>query len=144
MADQASSSITIDAAPDAVLAVIRDVEAYPEWTDGIAKAEVLEEGPSGPKRVAFSMSQSGMSDEYTLAYEWQDDGVTWLLAEPSNLQKSQKGSYRLVAEGDHTQVIYHLTMDIKIPMIGLMKRKAEKMIIERALKALKKRVESLP
>jgi len=143
MSDQASSSITIDAAPEAVLAVIRDVEAYPQWTGGIAKAEVLEEGAAGPKRVTFSMSQSGMSDEYTLDYEWQADGVSWTLSEPSKLQKSQKGSYRLAASGDQTQVTYHLTMDIKIPMIGLMKRKAEKMIIDSALKELKKRVESL-
>jgi ribosome-associated toxin RatA of RatAB toxin-antitoxin module len=143
VADQASSSITIEAAPEQVLSVIRDVEAYPEWTGGIAKAEVLEEGASGPRKVAFHMSQSGMSDDYTLDYDWRDDGVSWTLAEPSKLQKSQKGSYRLAADGGTTQVTYHLTMDIKIPMIGLMKRKAEKMIIDSALKELKKRVESL-
>ena len=143
MADQASSSITIAADPAAVLDVIRDVEAYPDWTGGIAKAIVLEAGDKGPKKVAFSMSQSGLSDEYTLVYDWQDDGVEWSLAEPSKLQKSQKGSYRLAADGGSTQVTYLLTMDIKVPMIGLMKRKAEKMIIDSALKELKKRVESL-
>ena len=142
MADQASSSITIDAAPAAVLDVIRDVASYPQWTGGISKAEVLEDGAAGPKKVHFSMSQSGLSDEYTLLYDWQDDGVEWSLAEPSKLQKSQKGSYRLSGSGGSTQVTYLLTMDIKVPMIGLMKRKAEKMIIDSALKELKKRVES--
>ena len=143
MADQASSSITIEAEPADVLEVIRDVEAYPDWTGGIAKAVVLEPGPKGPKKVSFSMSQSGLSDEYTLVYDWQADGVEWSLAEPSKLQKSQKGSYRLSGSDGKTQVTYLLTMDIKVPMIGLMKRKAEKMIIDSALKELKKRVESL-
>jgi ribosome-associated toxin RatA of RatAB toxin-antitoxin module len=143
VADQASSSITIAADPAAVLDVIRDVEAYPDWTGGIAKAVVLEPGAKGPKKVAFSMSQSGLSDEYTLVYDWQDDGVEWALAEPSKLQKSQKGSYRLSGSGGSTQVTYLLTMDIKVPMSGLMKRKAAKMIIDSALKELKKRVESL-
>jgi ribosome-associated toxin RatA of RatAB toxin-antitoxin module len=142
VADQASSSITIDADPAAVLDVIRDVESYPEWTGGISKAEVLEPGKDGPKKVHFSMSQSGLSDEYTLLYEWGADGVEWALAEPSKLQKSQKGSYKLSGDGGRTQVTYLLTMDIKVPMIGLMKRKAEKMIIDSALKELKKRVES--
>jgi ribosome-associated toxin RatA of RatAB toxin-antitoxin module len=142
VADQASSSITFDAEPSEVLAVIRDVEAYPEWTGGIAKAVVVEPGKDGPKKVAFSMSQSGLSDEYTLVYDWQQDGVEWSLAEPSKLQKSQRGSYRLSDSGGKTQVTYLLTMDIKVPMIGLMKRKAEKMIIDSALKELKKRVES--
>ncbi len=143
MADQASSSITIDAEPKAILDVIRDVESYPDWTNGIAKAVVLEPGKNGPKKVTFSMSQGGLSDDYTLLYDWQADGVEWTLAEPSKLQKSQKGSYRLAASGGSTQVTYLLTMDIKMPMIGLLKRKAEKIIIDTALKELKKRVESL-
>jgi hypothetical protein len=143
VADQASSSITIDADPQAVLAVIRDVEAYPDWTGGIARAEVLEPGDGGPRTVSFAMSQGGLSDEYTLVYDWQPDGVSWTLAAPTKLQKSQQGSYRLVAEGGRTQVTYLLTMDIAIPMIGILKRKAEKIIIDSALKELKKRVESL-
>jgi hypothetical protein len=32
-------------------------------------------------------------------------------------------------------------VDVKIPMIGMIKRKAEKVIIDRALKGLKQRVE---
>ncbi len=143
MADQASSSITIDADPEAVLAVIRDVEAYPEWTGGIARAEVLEAGDGGPRKVSFAMSQSGVSDEYTLVYDWQPDGVSWTLDAPTKLQKSQQGSYALAPEGTSTKVTYLLTMDLAIPMIGLLRRKAEKMIIDSALKELKKRVESL-
>jgi ribosome-associated toxin RatA of RatAB toxin-antitoxin module len=143
VADQASSSITIAASPGAVLDVIRDVAAYPEWTGGIASAEVLEDGDGGPGRVTFTMSQGGLSDEYTLIYQWSADGVSWQLAEPSRLQKSQRGSYALAEVDGGTKVTYLLTMDIKVPMIGLMKRKAEKMIIDSALKELKKRVEGL-
>ena len=140
MADQASSSITIDASPEQVLAVIRDVEAYPEWTGGISKAVVVEPGPA---RVTFTMNQSGMSDEYTLDYDWKADGVSWTLAAPSKMMKSQQGSYQLTDKGGKTDVTYLLTLELKIPMIGLMRRKAEKMIIDSALKELKKRVESL-
>ena len=74
---------------------------------------------------------------------WTADGVSWALAEPTTLQKSQHGSYRLAASGDGTLVTYLLTLESRMPMIGLMKRKAERMIIDAALKELKKRVESL-
>jgi len=140
MADQASSSITIDASPEAVLAVIKDIEAYPEWTGGIQSAVVDEPGPA---RATFTINQSGMSDTYTLDYAWKADGVSWTLAAPSKMMKSQKGSYQLKDKDGKTDVTYLLTLELKIPMIGLMKRKAEKMIIDSALKELKKRVESL-
>jgi len=38
-------------------------------------------------------------------------------------------------------VTYRLAVDVKIPMLGMLKRKAEKVIIDTALKELKKRVE---
>ena len=36
---------------------------------------------------------------------------------------------------------YRLTVDLKIPMLGMLQRKAEKVIIDTALKELKKRGE---
>ena len=144
MADQASSSITIDAPPEAVLGVIRDLESYPQWTGPITAAEVLERGADGPSRARFTMSaMGGFKDDYVLDYVWVADGVSWTLAEPTSLQKSQRGSYQLAAQGAGTLVTYLLTLESKVPMIGPMRRKAERMIIDSALKELKKRVESL-
>jgi hypothetical protein len=144
VADQTSSSVTIDATPDAVLGVIADLHAYPEWSGEIKGVEVLESAPDGKPRVArFSLSSSGMSDEYTLVYTWLPAGVTWELAEPSTLQKSQVGSYALTATGGSTDVRYELKIDARIPMIGPMRRKIEKRIVDTALRELKKRVESL-
>jgi ribosome-associated toxin RatA of RatAB toxin-antitoxin module len=143
VADQASSSITIDAAPEAVLAVIRDLDSYPAWAKGISKAVVDETGPLGPKKATFTANQSGFSDQYTLAYDWKADGVSWSLDGPTAIQKAQRGSYQLSVEGSGTKVLYLLSVDMKVPMIGMMKRRIEKMIIETALSGLKKRVESL-
>jgi ribosome-associated toxin RatA of RatAB toxin-antitoxin module len=143
VADQTSSSITINASPEAILAVISDLESYPAWTDAISKVVIDEPGKAGPAKATFSMSANGMSDEYTLNYSWKPDGVSWELAAPSTLQKSQQGSYQLTAAGDATKVDYFLTMEIKIPMIGMLKRKFQKRITDTALKELKNRVESL-
>jgi ribosome-associated toxin RatA of RatAB toxin-antitoxin module len=147
VADQTSSSTTIDAAPEVVLAVIADLHAYPEWNGEIKGVEVLETQPDGlPKQARFTITSTGMTDQYTLDYQWQDDGVSWVLAAPSNLQKHQVGSYRLVpqgADGSATEVHYDLKIDARIPMIGPMRRKIEKRIIDGALKELKNRVNAL-
>ncbi len=143
MADQASSSTTISASVEDVLAVIRDVESYPAWANGITKVVVHESGPDGPQKVTFTASQSGFSDEYTLVYDWRPDGVAWTLDAPTKVQKSQVGSYLLTGDGTSTTVLYTLSVGMIIPMIGMMKRRIEGKIIDTALKGLKKRVESL-
>jgi uncharacterized membrane protein len=142
--DQASSSITIAAPAEKVLGVIADIPSYPEWTGQIKSAEVVEAGADGkPASAKFVMDAGVLKDEYTLAYDWRGDGVDWKLVGKSAVQKSQVGSYTLVDQGGSTEVTYKLAVDIAMPMLGMFKRKAEKMIMDSALKELKKRVESL-
>jgi hypothetical protein len=89
------------------------------------------------------MDAGVLKDEYTLEYTWRTDGVDWHMVGKSSVQKSQVGSYTLVDNGASTEVTYKLTVDIAMPMLGMFKRKAEKMITDTALKELKKRVESI-
>ncbi|MDT7593500.1 MAG: hypothetical protein QOH45_3031, partial [Pseudonocardiales bacterium] len=55
--------------------------------------------------------------------------------------KAQQGSYVLDPAGGVTTVTYTLSVELNIPMIGMLRRKAEKIIIDTALKELKRRVE---
>ena len=146
MAEHTRSSITIEATPTEVMAVIADFERYPEWTGEVKESEVLSYDAQGrAEQVRLLLDAGAIKDEHTLAYEWRgEDEVRWSLVK-SNLLRSLDGSYRLVpAEGGkHTEVTYQLTVDVKIPMLGSIKRKAEKVIIDRALSGLKKRVENL-
>ncbi|HET6651216.1 MAG TPA: SRPBCC family protein [Nocardioides sp.] len=144
MAEQTTSSIVIDAEPAAVMAVISDFDAYPEWAQGVKKADVVAEGGDGrPDQVYFELDASPIKDAYTLQYDWHgDSSVHWTLAE-GRMLKAMDGSYELADRGGSTEVTYRLAVDISIPMIGMLKRKAEKVIIDTALKGLKKRVESL-
>jgi ribosome-associated toxin RatA of RatAB toxin-antitoxin module len=143
MAEQTTSSIVIDAAPAAVMGVIADFEAYPSWAQGVKRAEPVDAGKR-PEQVYFELDASPIKDAYTLAYDWKgDESVTWSLVEGKML-KAMDGAYVLDDRGDGTtEVTYRLAVDISIPMIGMLKRKAEKVIIDTALKGLKKRVESL-
>jgi ribosome-associated toxin RatA of RatAB toxin-antitoxin module len=143
MADQTTSSIVVDALPAFVMAVIADFEAYPTWAQGVKRAEPVEGATDRPTRVYFELDASPIKDAYTLAYEWRgDEAVSWRLVE-GRMLKSMDGAYELEARGDGTtEVTYRLAVDIAIPMIGMLKRKAEKVIIDTALKGLKRRVES--
>jgi ribosome-associated toxin RatA of RatAB toxin-antitoxin module len=144
MAEQTTSSIVIDASPAEVMAVIADFPAYPEWAQGMKKAEVVEEGPQGrAQKVHFELEAAPIKDSYTLGYDWNGDSdVHWNLVEGKML-KAMQGAYELRPSGSGTEVTYRLAVDLSIPMIGMLRRKAEKVIIDTALKGLKKRVESL-
>jgi uncharacterized membrane protein len=143
VADQASSTITIDAPLDDVLEVIADIANYPKWAGQIKSAEVLETNGDGrPRQARFIMDAGVIKDEYVLEYDWTGTGVAWQMVGKSAVQKSQVGSYALADRGASTEVTYRLAVDIAMPMLGMFKRKAEKMIMDSALKELKKRVES--
>lgn len=144
MAERTSSSITIAAARADVMRVIADFPAYPQWADAVRAAEVLAMDPrERASRVRFELDAGVIKDEYVLGYEWKDDElVRWRLVEEGSMLSGMTGSYRLAdLGGGKTEVTYELTVDVKIPMIGMFKRKAEKVIIDTALKELKKRTE---
>jgi carbon monoxide dehydrogenase subunit G len=147
VADSSTSSIVIDAAPDAVLAVISDFEAYPTWATAVKSCTPVETGDDGKvKRVKFVIDAGVLSDEYVNEYDWDgpDGSVSWHLVQ-GKMQKSQQGTYACAAvdDGAKTEVTYTLSVELAVPMLGMLKRKAEKMIMNTALKELKKRVESL-
>ncbi|RBQ20245.1 cyclase [Spongiactinospora rosea] len=144
MADRTSSSITIAADRSAVMAVIADFAAYPEWAGQVKSAEVLSAGAAGrASEVRFTLDAGVISDSYVLAYDWHgDEAVGWRIAEPGAMVSGLTGGYRLAPAGGGTEVTYELAVELKVPMIGMIRRKAEKVIVDTALKGLKKRVEA--
>lgn len=150
MADNVSDSVKINASPEEVMAVIANLEDYPNWGDGFTGVEIISTHDDGAaKDVAFSISTPLGKDTYEISYVWSgNDGVKWTLntdeaGKPkSSMMKKLIGSYTLKAEGSGTKVVYELEIDPKVPMMGFMKKKAAATIVDQALNGLKKRVES--
>ncbi|MFF5642306.1 SRPBCC family protein [[Kitasatospora] papulosa] len=147
MAEHTSSSITIEAAPADVMGVIADFARYPEWTGEVKEAEILATDDQGrAEQVRLVLDAGAIKDDHVLSYTWNSEyEVGWTLVK-SQMLRALDGSYALapLGHGDRTQVTYRLAVDVKIPLLGMIKRKAEKVIIDRALAGLKKRVESVP
>ncbi|WP_433829195.1 SRPBCC family protein [Actinoplanes sp. CA-015351] len=148
MADTSTQSIQMHAPLARVAAVICDFPRYPDWAESIKLAEVVEEYEDGyAAQVRFQIDATVLVDEYTLEYAYADDlsRIEWHLIAPSKTQRSQDGSYDLVENADGTTTVtYSLAVDLAIGMLGMFRRKAEKVIMDTALKELKRRVESLP
>lgn len=142
MGQRASDTVTIAAPADVVMAVITDIEAYPEWADGMKKAEVLETDEQGrPVRAAFEVDAKVAEVDYELTYTHGDDRLDWTLTRGDVLTQLD-GSYVLSDRGGATEVVYSLEADIAIPIPGFMKKRAAKQILDTGLKGLKSRAEA--
>jgi carbon monoxide dehydrogenase subunit G len=146
MADKTAASIAVAADRSTIMAVISDFAAYPDWATGIRSAEVVDAAPVGglPQRVRFALDAGLIKDSYVLAYDWQgDDGVRWELGEPGTMVTEMSGAYLLTDEGPGTRVRYELAVGTRMSLPGLLRRRAEKAIIDTALKGLRSRAETL-
>ena len=144
MADKTTASITVAAPRAKVMAVIADFAAYPEWASAVRSAEVIGQDDGGrASQVRFALDAGVIKDSYVLSYDWDgDDGVRWDLAEPGSVITGLSGGYLLADADAGTEVTYDLAVDVRVPLPGMLKRRAEKTIIETALKGLRDRAEA--
>lgn len=145
MSSGTKESVRIDASPGEVLDVIVDVESYPQWSPDMKQVSILEDEDGWPRRVRFTVDAGVVSDTYVLEYDWDvdEDGageVSWTLVESTKL-RSLDGQYVIEADDEGTMVTYSLTVDVAVPLPGMLRRKAEKSIVSTALTGLRRRVQ---
>jgi carbon monoxide dehydrogenase subunit G len=146
MAEQTEGEIDIEAAPEEVLETITDFESYPDWAQGVKKAEVKKTDSQGrPSEVHMEVGQMGFNAGYTLTYKYKanNGGLSWTSKDASGAVKSLKGEYELEENEDgSTHVTYRMAVEAGVKLPGLIRKQAERMIVGTALGGLKKRVEA--
>lgn len=148
MGSQTSATVTVAASQEDILTVLLDVPNYPKWAKGLTSAQVVEEGPGGHVQVARFMVDSGpIKDNCTVQYTWPADltadqvTVGWELLSGKTLSQ-MTGAYDVVATGPaQCEVRYQLVVGLRVPLPGMLLRKAERAIISSALEGLKVHVE---
>jgi polyketide cyclase/dehydrase/lipid transport protein len=144
VASTTTSTIMIAVPRNVVMSVIADFAAYPDWV-GVRSAEVLGEPDADgrARMVRFELDAGIIRDRIVLGYHWVgDEQVRWELAEQGSVISVMSGAYILADRGDGTEVTFELTVGVRIPVLGILKRRVEKTIIDTALKGLKLRAET--
>ena len=147
MADQATQTLEIAASPERIHEVLLDFEAYPTWARDL-KGVVIEarDADGRATEVTYRAAAMGRSTSYTLRYDYDDDEprrIAWELAR-GDIMRQLEGSYTLAAvdgDAERTLVTYHLTVDLRVPLPGFVKRRAEGKIMHNALRELRAHVE---
>jgi hypothetical protein len=145
MTDAVTDRIVVAAGPEAVLAVLTDVDAYPDWQDEVTSTEVLTRDDAGrPARVRMALDARVLKGSLVLEYDYPDPAtMRWHLVE-SDLLRRNDGSYVVAGRGDGTtEVTYTLEVDPAVRLPGILRRQAARRIADGALKGMKARVESV-
>jgi hypothetical protein len=142
MADQSTQSITVAAPPADVMAVIADFPSYPEWVAAAKQVDVLETGPDGrARRVHFVLDAGAVKDDYVLEYTWDGDRrVSWQLVRARCRSGRRAPTPSRDHAGQHRGHLRHRHRPLH-PDARDDQAQGEKVILDTALKELKKRVE---
>lgn len=141
MGERVSDDVTIRATADEVMDVVLDLEAYPEWAEGMKQVQVTERDDQGrPVLARFVVDARVAEVDYVLRYDHSGDDLTWVL-EQGEVLRQLDGRYHLVEHDGVTDVAYSLEVDITLPVPGFLKKRAAKTILDTSLRGLKDRVE---
>ena len=139
---------TVAASVEACFQVGIDLEAYPDWVDGISAVEVQARDDQGrPVRARFEAAGIGRRSAYVLEYDLSGapGRLAWQMVE-GDLTSRLEGAYLFEPsptsspDGVATDVTYELIVDLAVPLPGYVKRRAEDKIIEAALARFTDRV----
>ena len=144
-----SATVEIAAPPGNVLDAIADVEKYPTWAHATAAVTVRSyEGDGWPDNVEFTVTGGPLKDTYTVDYDWDvhEDGtgaVTYALV-GSELLSALDGRFDLRARdgGRATELTHSLSLDVTVPVLGLLKRRVERSLVTAFVEQLRIYVEA--
>lgn len=147
MEEQVAERMVIRGSPEDCYAVLTDFERYPRWAADIKEVHVAERDVEGrPALVTFRAAAFGRSTSYSLRYDYSGAPreLSWVQTD-GDLTRRLDGSYELNPTGaGDTEIVYRLLVDLKVPLPGFVKRRAEGRIMGTALRELKAFVESEP
>jgi ribosome-associated toxin RatA of RatAB toxin-antitoxin module len=138
--------MVVAAPPEECFAVVGDVERYTEWAADIKAVTVdLRDEKGRPARVTFRAAAFGRSTSYTLVYDYSDAPRTLAWKQVAgDLTSKLDGNYQFDPASDGgTEVTYTLEWELRVPLPGFIKRRAQSRVMHTALEELKARVESL-
>lgn len=144
MTDQATETTEVTASPERCFEIVTDFERYPEWAADIKQVTVRDrDGDGRPELVEFRAAAFGRSTSYTLRYDYSEapSVLSWVQAE-GDLTSRLDGRYEFRSSDGGAEITYHLSVELKLPIPGFVKRRAEARIVGTALRELKARVES--
>ena len=142
------NSVHIQAPPEEVYAVARDVERFPEFMPDVQRITILEADPDGRRQV---VEWVGLIPTFKLTVKWTEEDLwddverTCRFSQVKGDFSEYHGTWRFEPDGGGTRFDSEVHYEIEIPTIGpLIKGVIRKIMtdnVDRLQSAIKKRCE---
>jgi ribosome-associated toxin RatA of RatAB toxin-antitoxin module len=144
MSDYSAGTANIEASSEAIFAILKDLDSYPQWSASIKSVEIAErDGAGNPSKANLKVEAGVLKDRVSLDYDWSKapNEISFTL-EDAGLLTEMSGIFTLKSlDADTTEVSYQLKVALSMPVPDIMRKKQEQATIDQELAKLKAHAE---
>jgi ribosome-associated toxin RatA of RatAB toxin-antitoxin module len=139
-----SKTIEVAAAPETIMAIVGDFEAYPEWNNEIKGCWVLARYDDGrPSQLRLDVAVQGMDGSYICAVYYPSPSEIYTVLQQGDLFSKQQQNFSVVPMGSTSLLTVDLDVETKTAIPKPIVKKVVNDALEYLADNLKKRAEEL-
>ena len=139
-----SKTVEVLASAEAILAIVADFEAYPQWNEEIKGCWILARYDDGrPSQLRLDTSVQGMDGMYIQAVYYPGPNQIQTVMQQGDLFSKQEQVFSVVEMGPTTLLTVDLDVETTMPVPAMMLKKVVNDALDHLAENLKKRAEQL-
>jgi ribosome-associated toxin RatA of RatAB toxin-antitoxin module len=139
-----SKTIEVAAAPETIMSIVADFEAYPQWNEEVKGSWVLARYDDGrPSQLRVDVSIQGMDGTYICAVYYPSPAEIYTVLQQGDLFAKQQQNFSVVGMGATSLLTVDLDVETKMAIPQMMVKKVVNDALDYLADNLKKRAEQL-
>ena len=139
-----SKTVEVSASAQAILGIVADFEAYPQWNEEIKGCWILARYDDGrPSQLRLDTSVQGMEGMYIQAVYYPGPNQIQTVMQQGDLFSKQEQVFSVVEMGPTTLLTVDLDVETTMPVPALMLKKVVNDALDHLADNLKARAEQL-
>jgi ribosome-associated toxin RatA of RatAB toxin-antitoxin module len=139
-----SKTVEVDAGAPAIMAIVADFEAYPQWNEEVKGLWVLARYDDGrPSQLRLDASLNGFDATYIQAVYYPGPNQIQTVMQQGDLFSKQEQLFSVVEMGPTTLLTVDLDVEVTMPVPAMMVKKMANDALDHLADKLKGRAEEL-
>ncbi|GFG62818.1 cyclase [Mycobacterium kubicae] len=139
-----SKTVEVDADAASIMAIVADIERYPEWNEGVKGAWVLARYDDGrPSQVRLDTSINGLEGIYIHAVYYPGENQIQTVMQQGDLFAKQEQLFSVVATGASSLLTVDIDVEPSMPVPAPMVKMMLNNVLDALAENVKKRAEQM-